>query len=164
MSARLHPTDHRLIQRQHGFSLVELLMIVTIITILSVIAVPSYNAVIAKSERAEAYADLNKIAQAQERYFTANRSYTESFVELNMTANNAPFSSSKGTSTYSMAATNNITSTSCNTGASPNTGCNAYILTSTPNGGKNTWTLTLDQAGVKTSTNGTNNNPNSWPE
>ena len=60
---------------QRGFSLIELLIVVVIASILTMIAVPSYQASVIKSRRAEGKVALNDIAQKLERCFTQFGSY-----------------------------------------------------------------------------------------
>lgn len=61
-----------------GFTLVELLVVITIIGVLAAIAIPSYNEYMRKGYRAEAKGVISDIAQKQERYFTANGAYLPS--------------------------------------------------------------------------------------
>jgi type IV pilus assembly protein PilE len=69
MSARFQ-TDNS------GFTLVELMIAVAIVAILAVIAYPSYDQYVLRSKRAEGKALLQRIAGEQERFFTAQSSYT----------------------------------------------------------------------------------------
>lgn len=62
----------------HGFSLVELMIVVVIIGVLSAIAFPSYTEYMRKTYRSEAKQVMSDIAQKQERYFTANAAYLPS--------------------------------------------------------------------------------------
>lgn len=59
-----------------GFSLIELLIVVTVIGILSAIAYPSYTNYVKKGKRAEGRGALLAAAQRQERYMTNNNTYT----------------------------------------------------------------------------------------
>jgi type IV pilus assembly protein PilE len=58
-----------------GFSLVELLMVVTLVGILAAVAIPSYNAYIVRSQRSAAKATLSQAAQWLERNYTSNGCY-----------------------------------------------------------------------------------------
>lgn len=69
-------------KRSRGFSLIELMVVVTIITILGAIAVPTYNASVRKSRRAEAKTALMDMAAREERYFATQNVYTSSPVAL----------------------------------------------------------------------------------
>ncbi len=60
---------------QHGFSLVELLVVVAIVGILAAIALPSYQQYIARSQRSDAKAMLLADAQFLERVYTDCNTY-----------------------------------------------------------------------------------------
>lgn len=61
--------------RNHGFTLVELMIVVAIIGILAAIAIPAFQNYQLRAKRSEAYANLVSIARASESYFTANGTY-----------------------------------------------------------------------------------------
>lgn len=58
-----------------GFTLIELMIVVTIIGILASIAVPAYQQYVLRANRADAQAILMESAQFMERWFTTNNSY-----------------------------------------------------------------------------------------
>lgn len=58
-----------------GFTLVELLITVAISAIILVVAIPSYNAYITKSNRADGINTLLAISLAEERYRSSNSQY-----------------------------------------------------------------------------------------
>ena len=60
---------------QRGFSLIELLIVMVIVSILAMIAVPSYQASVIKSRRADGRVVLNDIAQKLERCYTQFGAY-----------------------------------------------------------------------------------------
>jgi type IV pilus assembly protein PilE len=62
--------------RQHGFSLIELVVTMLIIAILAAIAVPAYSSYVRKSRRTEAKSALLDIASLEERYFSTNNVYS----------------------------------------------------------------------------------------
>jgi prepilin-type N-terminal cleavage/methylation domain-containing protein len=56
--------------RQHGFTLVEIMITVAIIGILAAIAIPAFSNYQNRSRRAEAFANLGAIAKLEKSYFS----------------------------------------------------------------------------------------------
>ena len=63
------------IQRQVGFTLVELMVTVAIVGVLSAIAIPSYNGYIENSRTSTAMANAETLAGFVDTYFYENDSY-----------------------------------------------------------------------------------------
>lgn len=63
------------LNRNKGFTLIELMIVVAIVAILAAVAIPSYQDSVAKSRRADAKGALEGLAQSMERFFTANNTY-----------------------------------------------------------------------------------------
>ncbi len=61
---------------QAGFTLIELMIAVVVMAILASIAVPSYGRFVQRANRADATAELLRLAAAQERFYIANNTYT----------------------------------------------------------------------------------------
>lgn len=61
----------------HGFTLIELMIVVAILGILTSIALPAYQQYVLRASRADAQAILMETAQYMERYFTTNNSYAD---------------------------------------------------------------------------------------
>lgn len=61
--------------RQHGFTLIELMITVAIIGILAAVAYPSYMSHIIKSNRAAAKVQMLDIANREQQFLLANRAY-----------------------------------------------------------------------------------------
>lgn len=61
--------------RHRGFSLIELLIVMVIASVLAMIAVPSYQASVMKSRRADGRVVLNDTAQRLERCYTQFGAY-----------------------------------------------------------------------------------------
>lgn len=73
-------------QKYHksGFTLLELLIVVVIIGILAAIALPQYRKVVEKARMSEAIIMVEKIADAQERYYLINNDYTRDINDLDI--------------------------------------------------------------------------------
>ena len=59
-----------------GFTLIELMIVVAIIGIISAIAYPSYDGYMKKSRRSDAKVGLTAMADKQERFYLQNNTYT----------------------------------------------------------------------------------------
>jgi type IV pilus assembly protein PilE len=74
------PAEARLVKtsrQNNGFTLIELMMTLVVVAILTTIAVPSYQAQVRKTRRAEAQAGLMELQNFMERYFTSNNCYQD---------------------------------------------------------------------------------------
>lgn len=69
---RTHPPPRRTVL---GFSLIELMIAIAILGIVGSLAYPSFMGSIRKGRRAEAFAALSAVQQAQERWRANNASY-----------------------------------------------------------------------------------------
>ena len=69
--------------KNKGFTLVELMIVIVIIGILAAIAYPSYQGALRDSRRGVAQADLVEMAGFMERYYTTNSSYTGATLPFN---------------------------------------------------------------------------------
>lgn len=61
--------------RPRGWTLIELMVVVTIVGILAAVAYPSYTEYVRKGRRADAVAALGAVQQAQERYRSNHPTY-----------------------------------------------------------------------------------------
>ncbi len=61
--------------KQRGFSLLELMIVVAIVGIIAAIAYPSYQESVRKSRRADCSGALTSLSNAMERFYTVNTSY-----------------------------------------------------------------------------------------
>lgn len=62
-------------RRAHGFTIVELLIVIVVIGILAAMTIVAFNGVQAKSRDAQRASDLNNIAKALETQFAINNEY-----------------------------------------------------------------------------------------
>ncbi len=72
--------------RERGFTLVELMIVVIIVAILTAVALPSYLAQIQKSRRAEAKSALTQISTMQQQLRTEQNRFTTDLTELGLGA------------------------------------------------------------------------------
>lgn len=117
--------------KQHGFSLIELMIVVAIVGILSAIALPAYSGYVERTHRSIAGATLHELANFMERYYTANGRY----VDASGTAPTLPYSQSPndGSAVYSVAlvasaSTYTLTATPVSGGRMEGDACGALSL------------------------------------
>jgi len=61
---------------QRGFTLIELMIVVTIVGLLAAVAIPGYAQYVRRAHRSEGMAALSALAAAQEKYYLSNNTYT----------------------------------------------------------------------------------------
>ena len=120
---------------QRGFTLIELMLVVTIVSILAAIVYPSYTQHVVKANRTAAQAQMMDIANRQQQFLLANRSYA-SKMELESSGYSLPADVSARYS-YTI---------SLGSDAVP-----SYIITFTPIGSQtDDGILTINNEGAKT--------------
>ena len=122
-------------QRQAGFTLVELMLVVAVVAILAALAYPAYTGHVLIARRAQAKADLVEYAQLAERHFTVNNAYTGFTLPTTQSPREAG-----STARYTI--TPNVTATT-------------FTLTATPLGGQandRCGTLAVTNTGAKSKT------------
>lgn len=70
-------TQHSQARTSGGFTLIEVMITVAIVAILASIALPSYRQYIVRSKRSAAQAQMMDIANRQQQFLIANRSYAD---------------------------------------------------------------------------------------
>ncbi len=68
--------------RQRGFTLIELMVVVAIAALLAMVAIPSYDSFVTRTRRSEAREALSDFAARQEQFFLNNKSYSNSVAAL----------------------------------------------------------------------------------
>jgi type IV pilus assembly protein PilE len=74
--------DRQPIRGHEGFTLIELMITIVIIGILVGVALPGYQNSVRKSHRSAAQAEMLDIANREQQYLLANRSYTATLSNL----------------------------------------------------------------------------------
>ena len=98
-------------KRFHGFSLMEVMIVVVIIGILAALAYPNLEKYLKRARQTEAKSNLSAIYTAQKIYFTLHQSYAEDINELNLSlvqGDPYTFNMEASTSTFKAQAEGNI--------------------------------------------------------
>ncbi len=66
--------------RMRGFTLIELVVTMAIVAILAAIAIPSYENYLFRARRADGREMLQRVAAAQERFYTNRNQYTNDLI------------------------------------------------------------------------------------
>ncbi len=72
--------------KQTGITLIELMIVVAIIAILGMVAYPSYMDSVRETRKSDGIAMINKVRQAQNRFFMNNLTYTTDLTDLGFSA------------------------------------------------------------------------------
>jgi type IV pilus assembly protein PilE len=121
-------TPQRRKRIRKGFTLIELMIVVTIVGVLTAIAFPAYTSYIAKGKRAEARATLLEASQYMERGYSALSAYT-STLPARLTA--VPSTGGRNYSVTAEASATGYTLTAAPTGSFASDSCGSLILTNT---------------------------------
>lgn len=76
--------------KARGFSLIELLIVITVVGLLLAVALPSYTRYVLRSHRSSAITGVLDVASRQARYYTTNNTYTTSLTALGYPADPMP--------------------------------------------------------------------------
>lgn len=77
-------------RHEHGYSLVELLIVLGVVALLAAIAYPSYRAQVMKSQRIDGKIFLLEIADRQERFYSDRGTYTTDISDLGFANTTSP--------------------------------------------------------------------------
>lgn len=143
---RMHATTtrQRTRARLRGFTLVELMVVVAIVGLLAAIALPSYRDSQLRAGRADGKNALMKAASDQERFYSANFTYSTNALPL-ATPAVATISSPDGYYQISVAACAGGTIQNC------------FVATATPQGSQTAdscGSLTITETGVRAASGG----------
>lgn len=117
----------------HGFTLIELMIIVVVIGILAAIAIPAYSDYVQRSRRADAKSSILAIQLEQEKWRANNVAYTSDLTDLGFDSSDN-VDSIDGFYTVDIAngaSTANYTVTAVPTGPQATDDCGTFILTVT---------------------------------
>ena len=112
----------KMMRKNEGFTLIELMIVIAIIGILAAIAIPQFSAYRTRSYNSAAEADLRNAATAQEAYYVDKQTYVADPTAL-------------------IGATYGFY-TSANVSVGGNAGTQQYTMTSIHSSGNRTYTLT----------------------
>ncbi len=90
--------------RTHGFTLVELMIVIAVMAILVSIALPSYQRSIMKGRRADAQTDMIEFVGQAERVFTQTNSYATATLPANTDYYTYTFSVAASATAYTIQA------------------------------------------------------------
>lgn len=132
-------------RRQSGFTLVELMVVITIVAILASVAIPSYREHVRRANRSEAKTALMENAQFMERNRTVSNSYDHDASGADITAASLPVQNvpKDGTARYTVSfVADSLTANTFKLVATPVAGG--------PMAGDKCGNLMLDETGAKT--------------
>lgn len=120
-------------RRNRGFTLIELMIVVAIVAILAAIALPSYSRYAYRARRDEGQELLLRIAQAEERFYTAQNQYTANLADLGYSG--TPVLSERGyyQASLATATSTSFTATATPLGVQADDACGALSITNAGN-------------------------------
>lgn len=138
-------TQQKLSSQHNGYTLVEILVTVAIVGVITAIALPAYQDSTLRAARAEGKSALLEVSADQERFYSANNTYS---------TNAQPLANPPQAVRASRDGHYQIAVAACADG----TIANCFVATATPQGGQTDdecTTLTLSNTGVRGATGAT---------
>lgn len=153
-------------EKEQGFTLIELMIVVAIIGIIAAIAYPSYQDSVNRTQRTDATTTLSRLAAAQERYYTrqAPASYAGEFPALLGDTSLAANTISSDQGFYDITLTNN----GCDETVGGKTIYTCYTLTAQPVAGgaqaddSECWKIIQTEVGKSAETKAGASNSECW--
>lgn len=138
--------------KQHGVTLLELMVVAAIIAMLSSVAYPSYMRYVVNSKRTAATSALMRVADRQQQFFMDNKTYANDMTDLGFGAD--PYVITDDGSSAAAGDPESVYSISL-----ANVAATTYTITAAPLHGQlsrdtKCGSLTLDQAGTRGSSTG----------
>lgn len=78
----LHKRNSRSVNRKGGYSMIEMVVVVSIIGLLSVVAAPKYRKALERVRASQAFYFLSHLQAAQERHYAIAGEYAQKFGQL----------------------------------------------------------------------------------
>ncbi len=146
-------------EESKGFTLVELMIVLMIAAVLAAISLPTYSEYVRKGKRTAAKIVLMELAQAQEKYYVQNMTYSKDTDDLGLSLKEEGSNTLTKGSEYivSMVAYRNMNKAACD--ATQQSPCMSYILEAKVSASgdqkldKDCWRFTLTNLGEQASFN-----------
>lgn len=141
----------------HGFTLIELMIVVAVVGLLTTIALPSYQKYVQKSRRTDAKNAVLDLASREEWFFSVNNAYTNSAPALGYGAASAfPLAvNASGQSYYNLS----VPTVTAASGSGATAVAPGFTGLATPTGSQaadsTCYAYQIDQLGTQTNWNGT---------
>lgn len=156
-------TDSR--RREHGFTLIELIIAMIIAAVLAAIAIPAYSSFVLEGRRTDAKSALLDLASLEERFYSTSNTYSSAASDLGYGSAAWPVTVGSG---YYQIAQPTVTAAVAPSASSPAGTPASFSLTATPIGNQLKDTacasFTVNSQGVRTAltSGGADNSTTCW--